>query len=209
MAIVKTDFSIGSDYTTNFYNFLNTYCSSYFDSITQNEYTVTCKIGNTNFLVYTHGSGITVTTANGKTATVGSYAYYGISTAHGVMISSHSDPSDGGEGFILTQDDAGNTVAIFSYSGDITRSGERVDLYVYNINSLRKDADTYRTFYRGPNVFYVKNVLCPIMVQDTTTAYYTPNCYLIPFAKDGTTSGEVDMDGTRYYTNGIIALKDS
>ena len=43
MAIVKTDFSIGSDYTTNFYNFLNTYCSSYFDSITQNEYTVTCK----------------------------------------------------------------------------------------------------------------------------------------------------------------------
>ena len=125
------------------------------------------------------------------------------------MISSHSDPSDGGEGFILTQDDAGNTVAIFSYSGDITRSGERVDLYVYNINSLRKDADTYRTFYRGPNVFYVKNVLCPIMVQDTTTAYYTPNCYLIPFAKDGTTSGEVDMDGTRYYTNGIIALKDS
>ena len=209
MAIVKTDFSIGSDYTTNFYNFLNTYCNGYFDSITQNENTVTCKIGNTNFLVYTHGSGITVTTANGKTATAGSYAYYGISTAHGVMISSHPDPADGGEGFILTQDDAGNTVAIFSSTGDITRSGGSVNLYVYNINSLRKNTDIYRVFYLDSNVFYVKNVLCPIMVQDTNTAYYTPNCYLIPFAKDGTTSGEVDMDGTRYYTNGIIALKDS
>jgi len=209
MAIVKTDFSIESDYTTNFYNFLNTYCSGYFDSITQGENTVTCKIGNTNFLVYTHGSGITVTTANGKTATVSSYVYYGISTAHGVMISTHGNPAEGGEGFILTQDDAGNTVAIFSSTGDITRSGGSVNLYVYNINSLRKNSDVYRTFYLEPNVFYGKNVLCPIMVQDTNTAYYTPNCYLIPFAKDSFTSGEVDMDGTRYYTNGIIALKDS
>ena len=135
MAIAKTDFSIGSDYTTNLYNFLNTYCSSYFDSITQNENTVTCKIGNTNFLVYTHGQGITVTTANGKTAAVGAYAYYGISTTHGVMISFNSVPADGGEGFILTQDDAGNTVAIFSYLGAISRSGGSVGLYVGGFSS--------------------------------------------------------------------------
>lgn len=189
----------------------------YFDSVSLNteEGYVSCYSGEFEFIrIYSYlassSGGIIIYTDNGFLRVYTSLAAAGSSThfeyaykcANGISFDIRVHSSLKGKiQFTITKDDEGNTAVILekNLNTTVTASGYN------NIYCINQKTGSF--LYRILNLQggYQKTAMAPFVVGDTPN--YTPDAFLISYAQN-TDDGIIDINGTRYISNGLWCVRD-
>ncbi|MDE5582795.1 MAG: hypothetical protein K2J08_03725 [Ruminococcus sp.] len=187
----------------------------YFSSVESNEGVISCYTEN-NFLIMTieypmNSKGVTIYTKNGTSVNINT-------TSSGQQRFGYAYKCDGGVLFnirtttgdtypcamAITKDDTGKTVIIAEYrlvpSASTTSN---VPVYVVNPDS---DSITPVRLARCATPDFSKTVLAPFVVLGTK-GNYTPNVFIQLF-EHNTEQGTLEIDGVKYFSNGLWCVKD-
>lgn len=225
MAITKTNLKTAGNLTAcanNLYNYLNENAvPDYFDSVTISDTTVSCVKGGKTILTFSYPENY----MNLKFTGLKEFNYRTtanfeiISTAYKcnngfIFDGSSNDNPTYNAPIMLTKDNMGNiTVGILEClngaSGEINCKKNTTNLlYVLNENS---DFKTYNQVYFFDNSNCRQNyqtAIVPLPVCGSVGGNcYTPNAFLMPFTQVAET-GKIDINGTKYLTNGLWCIKD-
>lgn len=223
MAITKTILKVAgslSGCATKLYNFLNENAvPEYFDSIEISGTVVSCKKGDNTILQFSYPSSYnTIKFVGAMTTTFKCTSDEVIGVAYkcknGIMFDYYSSSaSTYNSPIIITKDNAGNTVlGIISKDAagtniQCTKNSANV-LFVLNENS---DLLALNQVYFNDNAKSRANyqtAIVPLPVCGSSKGnFYTPNAFLMPFTQVVET-GKIDINGTKYLTNGLWCIKD-
>lgn len=214
MAIKKTyiDYENTETALTRLSEYLTkTAVPKYFSKVENTDGAVSCYTAD-NFLMMTisyplSSAGVTIHTRNGTSVNIktGSSSYTKFSNAYecingiSFQISSSSNLSPA---FAITKDDDGNTVIVTTSNLRIP-SDATISVYIINENS---GAINPIKTVRYDAYDFVKTVLAPLVVAGDN-GNYTPDAFLQLFGHN-TEHGTLDINGVKYFSNGLWCIKD-
>ena len=183
----------------------------YFSKVENTDGVISCYTDD-NFVMMTiayplNSAGVTVYTKNGTSVDLktGSSSYTKFSNAYecingiSFQISSSSNLSPA---FSITKDNDGNTVIVTTSNLRIP-SDATASVYIINENSgeLRSIKTALYDSYN-----FVKTVLAPFVVAGND-GNYTPDVFLQLFGHN-TEIGTLDINGKKYFSNGLWCIRD-
>lgn len=154
-----------------------------------------------------------VTTANGtklgfKPTNTGSRPKYIRATENGFFIEYHqsSSTSSGGMALCISKDNHGNTAAVAAYELNVlyVTSNDNNTFKVYPIST---STGVFRYINARKSSLFPITGLVPIALSDTDGAYM-PNAFIMPYTQNTDHNVVLDIDGTKYLSNGIWCLRD-
>ena len=183
----------------------------YFDRVEADETTTTtvnCYVGDTVLLQISNAtkSVYTITTAAGTSSTVnntltGGYVNYGYKTACGLALAIGLETSGAYIGLFITKDSAGNTAIIVGTSAIGNFSGSVKAISAPDVKSLPVSF----TQATGAAATILAPFLCGCAEGECR---HTPDAFYMPVVQYSGISGTIVIDGVRYLTNSVWALRD-
>lgn len=189
----------------------------YFDRVSfdETDYTISCYVGDLEFVrikdsTYSNASqpGITINTINYSCeihkGSSGKHICYAFKTSHGISFS--TGYSDLTSVFTICKDNDGNTTAIVVSDLKINKSINKTS--TSDVSKLFT-ANLQTGIIKGMHFWVCDDGLSttatvPLYVGDTTN--YTPDVLLLAYAQN-VSDGILDIDGVKYWSNGLWAVK--
>ncbi|MDE5772309.1 MAG: hypothetical protein K2I06_11915 [Ruminococcus sp.] len=189
----------------------------YFSKVESSGGVISCYTDN-DFLMMTieyplNNAGVTihtknVTSVNLKTGLVNYPRFFdAYECVNGILLRVTYNATSGSNpppSLTITKDESGNTVIVAENNLRASSSSSSATL-VYIINENSDEISPMKTVrYDTPD--FVKTVLAPFVVNGSG-GNYTPNVFLQLFSHN-TEQGTLDIDGIRYFSNGLWCVKD-
>lgn len=184
----------------------------YFTKIESSEGIISCYINDLEFLKIGYPlstAGVTICTNNNTSLNIATgsgstlrfeYAY---SCSHGLMFKVQNS-SDYPFAFAITKDDSENTTIIVENKlYTFASSSSSTTMYILNSNS--GEISPFRVV-RYKSLSFAKTTLAPLVVSGGA-GNYTPNAFLQLF-EHNTEQGSLEVNGERYFSNGLWCIKD-
>lgn len=181
----------------------------FFDRVEADGTTVNCYVGDTVLLqisIATNKSQYTIKTAAGSTSTVnntmtGGYVNYGHKTACGLALAIGIEATSSYIGLFITKDSAGNTVIVKGSSAIGNFSSSVQAISAPDVKSLPVSF----TQATGAAATILAPFLCGCAEGECR---HTPDAFYMPVVQYSGISGAIVIDGVRYLTNSVWALRD-
>ncbi|MDE5620902.1 MAG: hypothetical protein K2I80_10405 [Ruminococcus sp.] len=194
---------------------IKTAVSKYFTKVENKDGVISCYTAD-DFLMMTieyplNSAGVTVHTRNGTSFNIKTgissfpHLSYGYRCNNDISFKIVSSSGSTNYPFALavTKDESGNTVIIAEDNLRPSPSASSTPVYIINENS---DAINPMRAVRYDMPDFVKTVLAPLVVAGSS-GNYTPDVFLQLFGHN-TEQGTLDIDGVKYFSNGLWCIKD-
>ena len=209
MAIVKTNFTITSQAVNKVevLAWLQENASDFFDIIEADSGgNILCKIGSVTALKlgFDGRTQSKATLQNGTTATsepTSDIFSYAVKTSKGIFLN-----SDNFGGIFLTKSNTDSTIIIWNIRYSTNN-------YSYTFADLNNSVSFFKPrdndTWANSRSAWVKSADCTSLTHVVTKGgTYAPDAYIQTFSEYALTKGSLDIGGTKYWTDGVVALAD-
>lgn len=219
MSIIKTTFRNDSLslQQPEVKEWLETYASDYFDSISESGTTITCKINNITTLEIFFSGTMAYKTYLSNGNDLPAYRGTGlfveaVATSKGLCITYINSYTSGYKNHLIITKDINNDIMYVCLGQSSTSSGDNyflTGLFSKYSWSEWANGQSAANLYGGKSILGTQAAMTSLVpITDKTWGTYSNGVYLLIFNQYYGQAGQFTIDGVNYYTNGFIALAD-